>query len=182
MNFIFSQNLQFTRRRCLKFNNGWNGVSRLAPCRNPKLLYKINLSQAPHGGVCLLSGPAGCGKTATVKALSRDIKWDIIEWVNPTTMTSATSLPTEQDSHQYGVTYYQPSQTKQFCDFLSRADRYPSLQLEGDSSNEVKAKKIVVIEVMICVCLKVLYTSQLTFKYQVLDKFTIMSVVYLTCS
>jgi len=141
----FSQNLQFTRRRCLKFNNGWNGVSRLASCRSPIIYF----SQAPHGGVCLLTGPAGCGKTATVEALSQDMKCDIIEWVNPTTMTSGTSLLTEQDSHQHDVTYYQPSQTKQFCDFLNRADRYPSLQLEGDSFNEVKAKKIVVIEVMV---------------------------------
>jgi len=64
--------------------------------------------------VCLLSGPAGCEKTATVKALSPGMKCDIIEWVNPTTMTSGTSLLTEQDSYQYGVIYYQPSQTKQF--------------------------------------------------------------------
>ena len=99
--------------------------------------------------MCLLSGPAGCGKTATVKALSQDMKCDILEWVNPTTMTGGTSLLTQQDSD--GVTYYQPSQTKQFCDFLSRADRYPSLQLDGDPSNEIAAKKIVVIEVKVSI-------------------------------
>jgi len=62
-------------------------------------------------------------------------------------MTSGASLLTEQDSHQYVVAYYQPSQTKQFYDFLSRADRYSRLQLEGDLSNGLKAKTI--IEVLI---------------------------------
>jgi len=73
------------------------------------------------------------------------MKCDIIEWVNPTTVTSTTSSLAQQD--YYGRSQYQPSQTKLFCDFLNTADRYPSLQLEENSSNEIVAKKIVLIEV-----------------------------------
>lgn len=32
----------------------------------------------------LLSGPSGCGKTATVRVLSRELGFHILEWTNPT--------------------------------------------------------------------------------------------------
>ena len=31
----------------------------------------------------LLTGPPGCGKTATLHALSRDMGFTVVEWVNP---------------------------------------------------------------------------------------------------
>ena len=101
--------------------------------------------------MCLLTGPAGCGKTATIRALSQDMNFEVLEWTNPMTRSSAAiSYSTsggqqmEQDGQYF---YYEPSQTKQFSDFLNRADRYPSILLEGNSTNEIKEKKIVLIEV-----------------------------------
>lgn len=101
--------------------------------------------------MCLLTGPAGCGKTATIKALSQDMKFEVLEWTNPMTRSSAATSYSitsgqemEQNEHHF---YYEPSQTKQFSDFLNRADRYPSILLEGNPTNDIKEKKIVLIEV-----------------------------------
>lgn len=33
----------------------------------------------------LLMGPPGCGKTATLHALAKDMNFSILEWVNPIT-------------------------------------------------------------------------------------------------
>lgn len=33
----------------------------------------------------LLTGPAGCGKSATVRVLAREAKLNLVEWTNPTT-------------------------------------------------------------------------------------------------
>lgn len=102
--------------------------------------------------MCLLTGPAGCGKTATIWALSQDMKFEVLEWTNPMTRSSAANpysissgQQMEQDSTEHF--YYEPSQTKQFSDFLNRADRYPSVLLEGNPANDIKEKKIVLIEV-----------------------------------
>lgn len=103
--------------------------------------------------MCLLTGPAGCGKTATIRALSQDMKFEVLEWTNPMTRSSAPTPYSitggqrmEQDDHHF---IYEPSQTKQFSDFLNRADRYPSVLLEGIPTNGIKEKKIVLIEVIL---------------------------------
>ena len=102
--------------------------------------------------MCLLTGPAGCGKTATVWALSQDMKFEVLEWTNPMTRSSSTTSYSitggqqmDQSEHHF---YYEPSQTKQFSDFLNRANRYPSILLEGNPTNDIKEKKIVLIEVL----------------------------------
>lgn len=33
--------------------------------------------------IALLTGPAGVGKTATIKVLAKELKCDIKEWINP---------------------------------------------------------------------------------------------------
>ena len=39
----------------------------------------------------LLSGPPGCGKTATIHALAEDMDFSILEWVNPSTEGTSTA-------------------------------------------------------------------------------------------
>jgi len=81
------------------------------------------------------------------------MKFEVLEWTNPMTRSSGTNpfsisggQQMEQDTTEHHF-YYEPSQTKQFSDFLNRADRYPSVLLEGNSTNDIKEKKIVLIEV-----------------------------------
>ena len=35
----------------------------------------------------LLTGPPGCGKTATLQALAKDMDFSVLEWINPVTDT-----------------------------------------------------------------------------------------------
>lgn len=50
-----------------------------------------------QGCILLLSGPSGCGKTATVRVLSRELGFHILEWTNPTSEPFNSS-----SSSQYG--------------------------------------------------------------------------------
>ena len=43
------------------------------------------LSQRSCHPMLLLTGPPGCGKTATLHALAKDMAFSIVEWVNPNT-------------------------------------------------------------------------------------------------
>ena len=100
--------------------------------------------------MCLLTGPAGCGKTATIQALSQDMNFELLEWTNSVTRLAATPFSTtggQQMEPNQRHTYYEPSQTKKFSDFLNRANRYPSILLEGSSTNDITEKKVVLIEV-----------------------------------
>ncbi len=44
--------------------------------------------QASRHPMLLLTGPPGCGKTATIHALSRDMQFSVLEWMNPLTDTT----------------------------------------------------------------------------------------------
>lgn len=58
----------------------------------------------------LLTGPTGCGKTATVKVLCKKLNVEIREWINP--------VDKDRD--------YVIGQTTQLIEFLS-GSKYPSL-------------------------------------------------------
>lgn len=68
----------------------------------------------------MLRGPSGSGKTAAVQALTRSIDFEILEWRNPLTNTTALG------DYQSG--------TALFEDFLSRGQRYDSLELRSDAT------------------------------------------------
>jgi cell cycle checkpoint protein len=42
--------------------------------------------------ILLLTGPAGVGKTATIQALSHDLKFKVQEWINPLTTSNEQSF------------------------------------------------------------------------------------------
>lgn len=92
------------------------------------------ISNKSVGAVFLLCGPAGSGKTATVRCLAADEGLTICEWVNPISLTA---------KHEYNVDWDfggTTGQVEQFEDFLFQSSRYPSL-LDEDSG-----KRLVLVE------------------------------------
>lgn len=83
------------------------------------------LSNRSSHPILLMTGPSGCGKTATLHALSNEKGFQIIEWINS---VDVIHVGVESRSHDWEL--YE-SQTKQFTNFLIRANRYPALQIIG---------------------------------------------------
>ncbi|XP_064606495.1 cell cycle checkpoint protein RAD17-like [Liolophura sinensis] len=101
--------------------------------------------QKKAGRACpllLLTGPAGCGKTATLKVLAREMGLDIQEWINPTNSGRSREDWTV-DSFTGKKLSDSESQVKVFQDFLLRANKYQTLQIFGGSSS---SGKVVIIE------------------------------------
>ncbi|XP_022097189.1 cell cycle checkpoint protein RAD17-like isoform X2 [Acanthaster planci] len=82
--------------------------------------------------ILLLTGPAGAGKTATIHVLAKQLQMEVQEWSNPNTMTydPDRAVQDRQDFKSIGGPISQ-SQTALFQDFLTRANRYPTLELSG---------------------------------------------------
>lgn len=105
----------------------------------------LKMKPKQGGSILLITGPPGCGKTTTLKILSKEHGIQIQEWVNPV-------LPDFQkddykellnlDSKVYIVPYQ--SQTAVFSDFLLRATKYSKLQMLGDDLTT--DKKIILVE------------------------------------
>ncbi|XP_054434436.1 cell cycle checkpoint protein RAD17 isoform X2 [Pteronotus mesoamericanus] len=103
--------------------------------------------QSKQGGpILLITGPPGCGKTTTIKILSKELGIQVQEWINPV-------LPDFQKddfkeimfNHEssFHVFPYQ-SQITVFKEFLLRATKYNKLQMIGD--NLRTDKKIILVE------------------------------------
>ncbi|XP_057645440.1 cell cycle checkpoint protein RAD17 isoform X2 [Chionomys nivalis] len=105
----------------------------------------LKIKPKQGGSILLITGPPGCGKTTTLKILSKEHGIQVQEWVNPV-------LPDFQkddfkellnlDSKVYVVPYQ--SQTAVFSDFLLRATKYSKLQMLGDDLTT--DKKIILVE------------------------------------
>ncbi|XP_065601272.1 cell cycle checkpoint protein RAD17 [Cyrtonyx montezumae] len=99
------------------------------------------------GCVLLLTGPAGCGKTATLQILAKDLGVQVQEWTNPVSLDFTKDdlrniSGRDTNSHMF------PSQAQAvlFQDFLLRANKYNKLQMLGESSEN--DKKLILIEDM----------------------------------
>ncbi|KAM6224344.1 cell cycle checkpoint protein RAD17 [Rhynchocyon petersi] len=97
------------------------------------------------GSILLITGPPGCGKTATLRVLSKELGIQVQEWINPV-------LPDFQkddfkemlnpESSLHIVPY--ESQMTVFKEFLLRATKYNKLQMLGDDTRT--DKKIILVE------------------------------------
>ncbi|XP_013145094.1 PREDICTED: cell cycle checkpoint protein RAD17 isoform X2 [Papilio polytes] len=77
--------------------------------------------------VLLLSGPVGCGKTATIQTLATKLGIKITEWITPVDI----ELPTD-----YGEYEFKEKQSKKFLDFIINAANFTSL-LDNNSNKLV---------------------------------------------
>ena len=81
-------------------------------------------------------GPPGSGKTSTIKALAKEINVDLQEWKQPNEVVEF--QPRDQDE-QGRQSYYSRDdrvsyvgKAKQFRNFMLRANRYRTLDSEGE--------------------------------------------------
>lgn len=83
----------------------------------------------------LLTGPAGCGKTATIKILAREAGLTAQEWINPTSTSYKSAFMDQENIWISGDTVVPGSQTSQFRDFLIRTSKYRSVCGTGKAGN-----------------------------------------------
>ncbi|ETS62825.1 hypothetical protein PaG_02578 [Moesziomyces aphidis] len=83
---------------------------------------------ARHRKLLALTGPAGSAKSATIKALASpaDLDYDILEWHNDTPSFDPTSAFVPGSSF-----------ADRFTDFLSKAAKFPSLQLQSSAHADI---------------------------------------------
>ncbi|EDW85055.1 uncharacterized protein Dwil_GK14447 [Drosophila willistoni] len=72
--------------------------------------------------MCLLTGPSGAGKTATLRVLAQEFNYQIQEWINPVDCEVVNALGDQSNGNSYVG-----SQLEAFKSFLLRASRYKSL-------------------------------------------------------
>ncbi|NWW19538.1 RAD17 protein, partial [Falcunculus frontatus] len=97
------------------------------------------------GSVLLLTGPPGCGKTATLQILAKDLGLQVQEWTNPLSLDfTKEDLKNIFDHDSNFHTFPSQAQAALFQDFLLRANKYNKLQMLGESSEN--DKKLILIE------------------------------------
>ena len=106
--------------------------------RYASLIFQV---PSPSSKVLILRGPPGCGKSATVRALAKEIGMTVQDWVNPTEVVAFEDVAVPRDGGggwREGDRLAYVSQAKAFKDFLIRARRYG-----GVVQGERGARKIV---------------------------------------
>ncbi|NXT23147.1 RAD17 protein, partial [Syrrhaptes paradoxus] len=97
------------------------------------------------GSVLLLTGPAGCGKTATIEIVAKDLGIQVQEWTNPISLDfTKEDLRNIYDHDSNLHTFPSQAQAVLFQDFLLRANKYNKLQMFGETSEN--DKKLILIE------------------------------------
>jgi cell cycle checkpoint protein len=86
--------------------------------------------------ILLLTGPPGCGKSATVRALSNEMEFDIKEWINPV-LEVFTPTDSNSEGSRWGGAPHQESQSKMFTSFLLDANRFCGVVGTSDHSKQV---------------------------------------------
>ncbi|OCU02360.1 hypothetical protein XELAEV_18008122mg [Xenopus laevis] len=102
--------------------------------------------QKQGGQILLLTGPPGCGKTATIQVLTKEMGIQVQEWINPLMQEFKQDLPEVFDRDTRFQPFTSQSQTSLFHDFLLRANKYNKLQMVGESLST--DRKIIVVDDM----------------------------------
>lgn len=100
------------------------------------LLHYSHTKMTNPGQICLITGPAGSAKTATVQVIAKKEKYTIKEWINSIDVETQNRLG---DYDLENEQTFKQSQVKEFKDFLLTSSRYKGLM---DASN----KKLVLVE------------------------------------
>ncbi|XP_007941552.2 cell cycle checkpoint protein RAD17 [Orycteropus afer afer] len=97
------------------------------------------------GSILLITGPPGCGKTTTLKILSKELGIQVQEWINPVLPDFRKDDFKEMFNREssFHMFPYQ-SQMAVFKEFLLRATKYNKLQMLGDDMRT--DKKIILVE------------------------------------
>ncbi|RUS31460.1 Rad17 cell cycle checkpoint protein-domain-containing protein [Jimgerdemannia flammicorona] len=96
--------------------------------------YRSTIYQ-PSERLLILTGPAGSGKTAVLRMLSMEMNFEIIEWSNPYNENSLTGGAKGDDEDGRDREDYIPVLRK-FQEFISRANKYPSLIMSSSSLSD----------------------------------------------
>ncbi|XP_030049190.1 cell cycle checkpoint protein RAD17 isoform X2 [Microcaecilia unicolor] len=97
------------------------------------------------GSLLLLTGPPGCGKTATVQVLGKDLGVQLQEWTNPILLDfRRDDVKNIFDPESSCQMFPSQSQTVLFQEFLLRANKYTKLQMVGDSTET--DRKLILVE------------------------------------
>ncbi|XP_069080507.1 cell cycle checkpoint protein RAD17 [Pleurodeles waltl] len=109
---------------------------------------KAHIAEKKQGGsVLLLTGPPGCGKTATMSVLTKDLGIQVQEWTNPvTTEYKKDEFNEVYDHGSNSQPFTSQSQTSLFQEFLLRANKYNKLQMLGQPTGT--DKRLILVEDM----------------------------------
>ncbi|KAH3695958.1 hypothetical protein DPMN_083417, partial [Dreissena polymorpha] len=97
--------------------------------------------------ILLLTGPAGVGKTATVRVLAKQFNFELHEWANPLAGDQFDGGMQNNDWKSRGrlEASISSSQVSQFQEFLLRANKYNTLDIFGGSGG-VASRRLVMVE------------------------------------
>ncbi|XP_065077342.1 cell cycle checkpoint protein RAD17 [Ochlerotatus camptorhynchus] len=86
--------------------------------------------------ILLISGPAGCGKTITIKTVATELGYEIAEWTTPVDVDLFYRDNYDFDNGTKEETTYREGQKEQFDAFLYKTSRYCSI-FEGGSDQKL---------------------------------------------
>ncbi|XP_056395221.1 cell cycle checkpoint protein RAD17 [Hyla sarda] len=99
------------------------------------------------GSILLLTGPPGCGKTATILVLAKEMGIQVQEWINPLMQEYKPDEPPQIFDREMGFQLFtSQSQSALFQDFLLRANKYNKLQMLGESPST--DRKLIIVDDM----------------------------------
>lgn len=107
---------------------------------------RAHVGQKQNGSVLLLTGPPGCGKTATILVLAKEMGIQVQEWINPVMQEFKQDEPAVFDRDMGFQPFTSQSQSAQFHDFLLRANKYNKLQMFGEEP--CTDRKLIIVDDM----------------------------------